>query len=334
MRSQLVGPALALVRAAGADAAALIDRFELPRTAESDVEVVLPMPTLHAFLDAAAEAARDPLLGVHLAARMPRGAYGVVEYASRSAPTLREAIARLVRYIGVLNELVTVTAEERDGLGVVEQRVASEPRAVGRHGNEFFVVMLLGHARALTGRPIAPVKAWFAHAQPETAALAGLLEALGTTHVRFDAQCNGAALAPELLDLPLVTSDPPLLSLLDRAAEQSLAGRPGQSQLLSLVRRRVRESLAESPQTLETCADALRMSARTLQRRLADEGSTFQKVLDDVRHELAVELVRDPRHALGEVAFLLGYAELSPFLRAFKRWTGKTPADFRVKLSP
>jgi len=66
-----------------------------------------------------------------------------------------------------------------------------------------------------------------------------------------------------------------------------------------------------------------------VKHRLADEGTTFQKVLDDVRHELALELVRDARRPLGEVAFLLGFAELSPFLRAFKRWTGKTPAEYR-----
>jgi AraC-like DNA-binding protein len=71
------------------------------------------------------------------------------------------------------------------------------------------------------------------------------------------------------------------------------------------------------------------MSSRTLQRRLADEGVAFAALVDEVRRELALELVRDRARPLGEVAFLLGYAELSPFLRAFRRWTGKTPAAWR-----
>ena len=71
------------------------------------------------------------------------------------------------------------------------------------------------------------------------------------------------------------------------------------------------------------------MSPRTLQRRLADEGARFHDLVDELRRELALEYVRDRRRPLGEIAYLLGYAELSPFLRAFKRWTGKTPSELR-----
>jgi AraC-like DNA-binding protein len=313
-----------MVRAAGGDVGALVARFGLGGDAESATEVVLPLPALVELLDACAGAIGDRSLGLHLAGRMPRGAYGVVEFASASAPTIRESVARIARYSGLLNEIVTVRIEEHDGVGIVEQRFAGAPRGLGQHGNEFFVATLLGRARQLSGHPCVPERAWFAHAQPEPAALAELLAFLGTTRVRFDAGGNGVAMAPEVLDVPLLTSDPPLLNLLDRTAEQSLAGKPGASPLLTTVRRRIRESLVDAP-TLESVAGALKMSARTLQRRLADEGATFQALVDDIRRDLATELIRDPRRPLGEVAFLLGYAELSPFVRAYKRWTGKTP---------
>jgi AraC-like DNA-binding protein len=71
------------------------------------------------------------------------------------------------------------------------------------------------------------------------------------------------------------------------------------------------------------------MSPRTLQRHLSEEGTGFSELLDALRHELALEYVRDMQRPLGEVAYLLGYSELSAFLRAFKRWTGKTPSDLR-----
>src|SRR5437870_8284924 len=99
MRSLLVGPALALVREAGGDPAALVRQFALPASAERDAEVVLPIEKLHGFLDAAA--AYDPLLGVHIAQHIRRGAYGLLEFSSRSAPTLGEALRRIVRYISL-----------------------------------------------------------------------------------------------------------------------------------------------------------------------------------------------------------------------------------------
>jgi len=327
MRSQLVAPLLALVRERGVDPAALIRRFELPADVLDAPEVVVPLPTLHALLDEAAAAARDPFLGLHLAARLPRGAYGVVEYTCRTAPTIREALARIVRYIGLLNELVTVSFEERDGLAVIEQRIAHEPRCVGRHGNEFFVAMLLLRARSLSGTPFVPVRAWFAHPRPDD--VSELVAVLGTGELEFDAGANGIAIAAAALDLPLATADPALLSLLDRQAEQGLAGVPASSRLVALVRRRIRDTLGESVPSLEQVAAALTMRPRTLQRRLADEGARFAELVDEVRRGLAVDYVRDRRRPLGEIAYLLGYADLSPFLRAFKRWTGKTPASYR-----
>ncbi len=330
MRSQLVAPVLARVREAGADADALARRFGVPADAAGAAEVALPLPTLRALLEAAAEASADPFLGLHVAARMPRGAYGVLEYSCRSAPTVREALTRIVRYIALLNELVTISFEEQPGAGtgVIEQRIAGEPECVGRHGNEFFVATVLGGVRQLTGAPCLAERAWFAHAAPPDTS--ELEQFLGTSRLRWRAGGNGVALATEVLELPLLTSDPPLLSLLDRTAVQALAGRPAQSRLLGHVRQRIRDSLAEAPPTLEGVASGLKMSPRSLQRHLGEEGVSFRALVEDARQELALEYVRDVRRPLGEIAFLLGYTELSPFLRAFKRWTGKTPSGFRA----
>ncbi len=332
MRSQLVAPILAVVREGRglAAAAALARRHRLPADAVEAPEVVLPLATLRAFLDDAAATAGDPMLGVRVGQRFPRGGYGVVEFSARSAPTIREALVRLVRYVGLLNELVAVSLEEQDGVAVVEQRIAGEPMCVGRHGNEFFVAHLLGRARELSGAPVVPDRAWFAHDAPAEREIAALCQALGTTRVRFDAGANGVALPSDVLDVALRSSDPPLLSILDDTAAKALAGRGGGARLVGLVRERIRATLGESPPNLEAVARSLRMSRRTLQRRLADDGVAFGDLVDEVRRGLADDYVRDARRPLGEVAFLLGYAELSPFLRAFKRWTGKTPSEVRA----
>jgi AraC-like DNA-binding protein len=329
MRSQLVGPLLALIERRGGDVGALLRRFDLPATAATDEEIRVPLEGLRAILDAAANAAGDPDLGIHLGQALPRGAYGVLEYSCRSAPTVRDALARIVRYIGLLNELVTITAREERGAAIIEQAIAGEPQCLGRHGNEFFVVMLLSRTRQLTGEPCIPERAWFAHSAPaETRAL---IAAVGTERIRWNAGKNGIALPAAVLDLPLTTADPTLLALMDRHAEQALTGRAAPTRFLGDVKARIAAGLDAAPPAIETLAAQLRMSRRTLQRRLADEGVSFQALVDDVRRERALELVADAGRPLGEVAFQLGYAELSPFLRAFRRWTGTTPASWRAR---
>lgn len=327
MRSQLVGPALALVREAGGDAAALVRRFSLPDDAERAAEVVLPLDRLRAFLDAAAAEAGDPFLGVHLGQRIRRGAYGLLEFSCRSAPTVGEALRRIVRYISLLNELVEVTLVEGREV-TVEQRIRGEPLCVGRHGNEFFLALLLSQSRQLAARPFAPTRAWLAHPRPrDVSELAALL---GTDRLAFDRERNGMALPRAVMDLPLQTHDPALLALLDRQAEEALALRGSPSRFLGQLRQQIRDRLREGLPPLAEAARALHMSPRTLQRRLADEGTTWNALVDEVRQELARRWVAEGARPLGEIAFLLGYSELSAFLRAFKRWTGVPAGAYRV----
>jgi AraC-like DNA-binding protein len=80
---------------------------------------------------------------------------------------------------------------------------------------------------------------------------------------------------------------------------------------------------------LAAIAAKLHMSARSLQRRLQSEGTSFAEVLSDMRRDMALRYLRDPRIYIGEVAFLLGFLDVTAFHRAFKRWTGSTPAEYR-----
>jgi AraC-like DNA-binding protein len=327
MRSQIVAPFLARVRASGGDPEALIARFGLPASAETDAETVLPLSTLKEFFESVEKATGDPFVGIHVAAALPRGTYGLLEFICRSAPTVRESMARIVRCVSLLNEIVEMTFVEKDGEGVVEQRIPGSPTCVGRQGNEFFLAMLLSESRRVAGTHWVPQRVWFAHPAPRD--LSELEQLFGTREIRFGAEANGAVVGKDVLDLPLTSSDPPLLSLLERQAEDAIAARAGPNRFLGHVQARIREQLGHGGPSLESVADALKMGPRTLQRRLADQGVGFQALVDSVRGELARLYIKDGRRPIGEVAFLLGYQELSAFFRAFKRWTGMTPSEFR-----
>jgi AraC-like DNA-binding protein len=99
------------------------------------------------------------------------------------------------------------------------------------------------------------------------------------------------------------------------------------------VQERILTSLENGNYSVSAIADQLHMSVRTLQRRLEDEGTAFGELLDSTRHIAALEYLKDPRIAIAEVAYLLGFSESSTFYRAFKRWTNTTPVQFRRSLA-
>lgn len=150
----------------------------------------------------------------------------------------------------------------------------------------------------------------------------------------FAADDNCVRFSRELLERPVPAADPLLSRVIERHAEALLAARPLPAETtVARVRRLPCESLGqdEAAVTLAGIAERLRMSERWLQRRLADEGQTFDALLDELRRELASRYLADKKLAIAEVAFLLGYSEPSAFHRAFKRWTGKTPSQARQR---
>jgi AraC-like DNA-binding protein len=324
IRTQVVRVALARVRECGGDVRALRERFGLPEEAETAPDAVLPLRTLHAFLEAAERAARDPFLGLHMAAAYPRGLYGIVEFIGRNCATLREALQRSVKYSALMTNRVQVTFLERDGVGTIEHRIPGEPLATGRHSNEFFLSALVLLAREVTGVHVAPARVWFAHPAPGD--IRELVALLGTRELRFGGGTNRLEVAEHVLALPIRGADPALLTVLDREATRSL-----ERGFLDEVRAAVEQQLAAGPPTVDALADTLATSPRTLQRRLAEAGTSYRDVVETVRADLARSYVGSGELGVGDVAFRLGYGELSAFLRAFKRWTGMTPAEFRQR---
>lgn len=166
----------------------------------------------------------------------------------------------------------------------------------------------------------------FAH--PAPANVAPLVEFFGCRPL-FDAGEHALHFDAALLDRPGVAADPGLLAVLDRHASALLERVPSVHRLADRVRREIADDLRRGEVGVAAIARHLRMSTRTLQPTLAAEGTSFTAILDRVRHDAALAALRTPELSIAEIGFLLGFAELSSFYRAFKRWTGATPAEFR-----
>jgi len=333
-RTQLVGPALRLVRAHGGEPAAFIKRFKLPETAEHDPDVTLPLKVLHAFLDAVAVETKQPLLGLELPAFMEMGTYGLLAYLWRTSATVGDALQIVARYMPLLNEVVVVTITN-DGSNVeLVHEVPGEANCLGHHGNECWLGMTLLALTKLGSEPVIASHASLAHRDPGTRE--GFAKAVGmpARSIEYGRNANGFVIPTRALAIRVPTADNVLHDVLRTRADDDLLRQSGRSRFLGLVRESVREQLATTLPTVAGTAKRLRITTRTLQRRLQEEGTSFHDLLESVRCELACSLLRGSAGKVSDIAAELQYADESSFVRAFKRWMGTTPGAYRRRGQP
>ncbi|MBI5512910.1 MAG: AraC family transcriptional regulator ligand-binding domain-containing protein [Deltaproteobacteria bacterium] len=327
VRWQIVGAVLGAARERGVEVEALLRARGLPPSVLAEREVVLPVGVVEALFDEAAERAGEPHLGALAALSLKLGSWDIVEFGARSAPTLRAGLVAVARYAPLFNDVIELHFENHGTTATLAQRIPGRPRCVGAQAGAFWVANILTQSRAVTGRPCTPHTVRFAHEAPP--APERLLALLGLASAAFSSGANEVTFAAEDLDAPLRTHDPALASMVDRLAAPQLAKVRPAAGVAATVRAYVSEHLAQGVPSLESAARALRVSERSLQRHLADDGTSYLELVDDLRRELACAGVRDEGRSLDDLAAALGYAERSAIVRAFRRWTGTTPARFR-----
>lgn len=323
LTARAVRPVLEGLKALGADVSALL-REAAMEPLPADLDARVPHASMMALWDAAAR--RDDAVGLHVAEAAPLSAFDVHAYAVLSSPTLGDAYRRASRYQRLVHDATELTLDEGDP--AVLRHALPGGRPVARQAAEFLLAVYVRLGRVAAGWDWSPVEVRFAHAAPGNAAEVGRFFA---SPVRFDAGENAILLSRALLDTPSARADPALLAILDRYAAHLLAKRPEDASTSGRVRAHLREALADGDSSSVGAARALGTSVRTLGRRLAAEGTSFGDVLDRLRRERALALLADDRNGVAEVAFLLGFAELSSFYRAFRRWTGSAPAAYRKR---
>lgn len=287
----------------------------------------VPLPVWRGMLERAQALEAEPALSLRVAQGISARHFGVLGYAALACPTLGEALLRLERYHASVYDVNPAQVQPMDGGICIEWGVAR-----GRPGalvDETAVASLVQLARDMTGQPLAVSRVGFVN--PAPADLAPYEQFFGGP-VRFDQATTRLVLALPHLALPLRKSDPGLLALLDQQAERMLrevSAAPPVSTQVEVWRATLVSLIRQGQTSLADLAAAHHMSARSLQRRMAEQSSSFQALLDDTRHRLALGYLRDPALELAEIALLLGYSEQSAFTRAFRHWTGLAPAQWR-----
>jgi AraC-like DNA-binding protein len=318
----------------GHDPEAFCRRAGVAHATLRDPNARVPYAVAFAIGEHAADLLDDDHFGLHLAqdvgAAFTFDAGALMLMASASVRAGLERMARLQRYWGdgERTKLVHVRG------GMLVRYVAPGAQAtVRRHSDECALGEIVVGLRVLTGHDAtAPRAVRFRHAAPKDTREH---RALFRCPIAFDQDHTEVELADATLDLPLPQANAAYCSIFEAQVERALAsleaaapkGTPDD------VRRAAQAMLAGGECSLAGTARVLGVSPRTLQRRLAEQGTTFGAIVDAVRRELALEYLARPL-AVAEIAFLLGYAEPSAFHHAFKRWTGKTPEQARAAAPP
>ena len=275
-------------------------------------------------------ARRDPdslTLPLRTGASMLCDDYGAFGLAWKSAIDLGGSFARAERFGRRLTSVSTYTVEQSGEGAYLHLNRAGERHLGMRLSNEATIASIAAISQEVSTAPFRPLAVYFKHAAP------GSNEAheehFGCP-VHFEADRDALLVSKETLTRENRLGDESISAFFDRHLEAELADLSHEEALDQRVRVTVTHALSDGVPTLTSIAESLGMSARTLQRRLSEQGHSFQSLVDLARRELAQQLLRDTDYSLAEITFLTGFSEQSGFTRAFKRWAGQTPRSYRL----
>jgi AraC-like DNA-binding protein len=278
-----------------------------------------------ALMEAALSVYAGPALGLAVARFVTPETFDLVEYASRSSATVGDAIQVVNRYARLADDSA---AFELQPLGdrVLWRLQMVWPPVVDTVAVDYLLGIIWIVSLRLFGQDAPRGEIWL---QRPAAADQSYYEKLMILPVRFAATVNGLLFPAEALERSLPAADPTLTKLLQRQADELLSRLPRVESIGDQVRRVIQEELRAGEPSMEQIARRLATTSSTLRRRLSAEGQSFRELLESTRLELARAYLADPRLSITEVAFRLGFRDASTFFKSFKRWTGKTPADYR-----
>jgi AraC-like DNA-binding protein len=255
--------------------------------------------------------------------------FGVLYYVARNSKTVGVALERVAQHYHVTSTLGR--AELVPGPDVVRLNLVQHDylsSAFRQLISGLWTISNVAVLRKLVGEGVRPISVGLELTRPDKDEDREIFATVLGCPIEYDSRISSIALEPSLLAQKVIGADPVVEAAMLRYVEEVTSRLPEQG-MAGRVRRHVLASLQTGEPTVETVARQLGTTSRTLQRRLHEEGTSFQQVLDEVRREVAVTHMRAQRATIDEVAFLLGFEKPSSFHRAFKRWTGITPGEFR-----
>lgn len=314
---------------AGIDIVPLLRDVGLTPDLIKDPEIRIAVEAEVEFLSAVAVALQDNWLGFHLARDSDLREFCPFYYLMASSERFRDAFDCAARYSKVVNSSLKISREPKSM--TLDFAFSGIERQKDLHQVEFWITYMLRIGRALSGRELAPLSVNFVHQREGEVAE---MQRFYGSALTFGAVKDSIAFNPVDAEAVNVMADPFLhrflLEYFEHSAVRSLARR---ASLRMRVESAITSRLPNGTAIIGNIASDLGMSSRTLSRRLAEEGATFSAILDELRSSLANQYLQDHDLSISQIAWLLGYTEVSSFAHAFQRWTGRSPTSIRRQIA-
>ncbi len=299
-------------------AAAGLNRFDL-----EDPDIRIPCEAFGALFARVMQERPLKNLGVRMAAETAIGAFPLLDYLVITSNSVGEGVKQLAHYFRLVGTPIHLDVrDDEDPIRVTAWAGDNASLAV-----EFTVSLTVFNLRKETGQQLTPEWVAFSHKPDDVPEI----EQLFGCPVHAEAAWSGLALSKDAWQLPFRRRDPVLRALLERQADEIIARLPTHDGVAFDVRRVLAKRVAGGDTRISSVARDLATTARTLQRRLADAGLSYQELVELTRREAAEKYLADSSLTIAEVAYLLGYSEPSALHRAFKRWHRTTPQAFRQR---
>jgi AraC-like DNA-binding protein len=329
IRAIVLNGFLEYCRSQRVDGDALFKAVGLDPTAKFELEETIGLNVFAHLLHNAAGAAKDPCFGLSFANSYPVGGTGLVGPMLVHASTVREALVAFTRYIALIVNPIAITYEEDEtGHAAIEWSYQASFTAPRLQYISLTVALPIIRLRMASGENWFPASAEFEHDVLPCADQA--LAHFGNS-IKYNRPRNRVVIPAAVLALPLKSADPRLLVTLQHYAAHDLEKSIAPANVAARVSKLVLENLAAGTVTLERTAEALNLTARSLQWQLSQAGTTFEKILNDARRNKAEPLLTGTGMPLGEIATAVGFSELSSFSRAASAWFGMSPRAYRQK---
>jgi AraC-like DNA-binding protein len=314
------------IKAAGANPDDVLGASAVDKAVFSKPDSFIRVSAFARILEEAARASSDACFGLHFGERYNPKNIGPLIYVVLNSPTIAAGIENTARYIKIHNEAgraALVVEKDRAYLRFSPHELLVD---TSRQHNEYAMTVALNTLRLMVGSEWAPQEVHFTHQ----------LEAATAEHFRvfcapimFGCPANAFVIESDFLKREVPAADPRLYRILKRYLGSLLNEMPREDDLVAAVRRVIGEAIRDGEPKLSRAAKKIGMSARRLQRQLKEYGMDFKKLVDDTRRRLALQHIKEEKDTLTQIAFMLGYSDTSAFNRAFKRWTGTAPLEYR-----
>jgi AraC-like DNA-binding protein len=320
----LILPIAKALRLRGVDPMVLCEQAEIDPAMVINADRRIPVSKMQVLWRLAEEATGDEAFGLHAAEQLQPATLQGLGLAVLASSTIYDVLKRLVRFSHVLSTGLELVLTERNEMVDLELIVYDEePLPVTE---DFGIGVIVTLCRLTLGEYFSPIEIQCRRPAPadpdQFAAMLGSRIEYGGEHLRI------TFVKSDIME-QLASANDELAQVNDEQAETYLATFTKVSAAREVVGKII-EHLQDGPPSQKAIAEAMHVSNRTLQRKLKEEGTSFIDLLQDARLSLAKKYLAQPQRSIVEIAYLLGFSEPSTFSRAFKRWTGQAPADYRA----